>query len=224
MHLFKKKEYNKQKEQAFTAMELIVVIGIFLLMSTLTLYNYNQHKKQIQRANLAEDVALTLRQAQVYGISASSKTIGTVDFNDKSYTSDFFDAQNGKVQDIAHDRSIRGVSLEIGSDQLILFDDIDRNYRFDKEKDRIIDKRLIHYPGIRFREVRFCRENSCFEAKEGMIYVTFQRPYPDAYIYYAKTKESSLDGPFDTVTIIIGNGHNKESAVEINNIGNIVVS
>lgn len=49
--------------------ELLVVTGILVLISGLILFNNRQFKGRILLENLAYDIALSVRQAQVYGIS-----------------------------------------------------------------------------------------------------------------------------------------------------------
>src|SRR5512133_2633560 len=55
--------------RGFSLIEMIVVIGIIALLSTVTLSNYKDVSSRISLENLAQQIALTVRQAQVYGIS-----------------------------------------------------------------------------------------------------------------------------------------------------------
>lgn len=55
--------------KAFTLIELMVTVGIFVLMTALILARYNSYYSGTVFTNMAYDVALTVRQAQVYGIS-----------------------------------------------------------------------------------------------------------------------------------------------------------
>jgi prepilin-type N-terminal cleavage/methylation domain-containing protein len=61
--------YNGAVKRAFTVIELIVVIGIVSILSTVILANYNTAGGQILLRNLSYDVALSIREAQIYGIS-----------------------------------------------------------------------------------------------------------------------------------------------------------
>ena len=49
--------------------ELVVVTGIMVLMSSILLGNYNRFGGAITLRNVVYDVALTMREAQTYGIS-----------------------------------------------------------------------------------------------------------------------------------------------------------
>lgn len=55
--------------KAFTLIEMLVVIGIMVLISGLILVNNNRFGGVVLLQNLAYDIALSVRQAQVYGIA-----------------------------------------------------------------------------------------------------------------------------------------------------------
>lgn len=57
------------RSSGFTLVEMLVVIGIITVISALVLANNNRFGGQVLLQNLAYDVALSIRQAQVYGIS-----------------------------------------------------------------------------------------------------------------------------------------------------------
>lgn len=63
----------------FTLIELLVVMAIMLVITSLVLARHNQFNGTVLLKNLAYSVALSIRQAQVYGISGRSVsgTIGT---------------------------------------------------------------------------------------------------------------------------------------------------
>jgi prepilin-type N-terminal cleavage/methylation domain-containing protein len=58
-----------KKTGGFTIIELIVVIFIFGVISSLVIFNYGAFKSDVSVENLAQDVALTIRRAQVYAVS-----------------------------------------------------------------------------------------------------------------------------------------------------------
>jgi hypothetical protein len=63
----------------FTLVELVVVTGILILISTLILVNNNRFGGAILLENLAYDIALSVREAQVYGISVRQYATGNFD-------------------------------------------------------------------------------------------------------------------------------------------------
>lgn len=57
------------KNRGFTLIELLVVIGIVTVITGVVLANYGEFGSRILLRNLTYDLALTIREAQVFGIS-----------------------------------------------------------------------------------------------------------------------------------------------------------
>lgn len=55
--------------QGFTLIELLVTAAILVLITSMVLLDYNRFGGSVTLENFAYDVALTVRQAQVYGIA-----------------------------------------------------------------------------------------------------------------------------------------------------------
>jgi prepilin-type N-terminal cleavage/methylation domain-containing protein len=65
--------------KGFTLIELLVVTGIIVVITTIVLANDNRFGGVVLLENLAYNIALSIRQAQVYGISV--QRFGTGTFN-----------------------------------------------------------------------------------------------------------------------------------------------
>ena len=65
--------------RGFTLIELIVVVGIITIITAVVLANNNKYGGSVLLQNLAYDIALSIRQAQVYGISVRS--LGSSNFS-----------------------------------------------------------------------------------------------------------------------------------------------
>ena len=57
------------RQHGFSLVELITVTGVIVILSSIVLANNNKFGGAIQLRNLAYDLALTIREAQTYGIS-----------------------------------------------------------------------------------------------------------------------------------------------------------
>jgi len=66
-----KKLLQNIKHEAFTLVEFIVIISIFAIMAAVALFNFTGFRNDVGLNNLAHDIALTIRQAQVFGWAAS---------------------------------------------------------------------------------------------------------------------------------------------------------
>lgn len=67
-----KRQQSKTKgvlKNGFTLVELIVVVGIFLVVTSITVLSQRSFDNSILIDNLAYEIALAVREAQVYGVS-----------------------------------------------------------------------------------------------------------------------------------------------------------
>lgn len=68
------RRFHKEKK-GLTSIELVVVFGIFAALASSVLFNYRQFSSNIKLQNLAQDIALQIRQAQNKSISGSSPSL-----------------------------------------------------------------------------------------------------------------------------------------------------
>jgi prepilin-type N-terminal cleavage/methylation domain-containing protein len=68
---------KRNLNRGFTLVELLVTISIFVILTGVVLFNQGKFNSTILLTNLAYDTALTIRQAQTYGINIK-------EFNDGS--------------------------------------------------------------------------------------------------------------------------------------------
>lgn len=67
------KNFNKIKYNGgMTLIELLVVISIFVILTSMTIFDYGSFRSSISIKNLADDIALSIRKAQSYAIGVHS--------------------------------------------------------------------------------------------------------------------------------------------------------
>jgi prepilin-type N-terminal cleavage/methylation domain-containing protein len=84
---FKNLSYNK----GMTYVELIVVLGIFAMLSAIAIFNYGDFQSNVDIKNLASDVALKVVEAQRASVSGALPQNGGYDKNWKPSYGVYFD-------------------------------------------------------------------------------------------------------------------------------------
>lgn len=102
------KNKNFVMTAGFTIAELIVVIAIFSIITTVALLDQNRLNSSVLITNLAYETALSIREAQVYGVGVRNFSANTQ-----------FGGQFGVYFNINN------------PDQVVLFNDKDSNYQYD---------------------------------------------------------------------------------------------
>jgi len=146
--------------RGFTLIELLVVIGVFSMITTVILANHSRFNGSVLLGNLAYDIALSVREAQVFGLSV------------KQFDSQF---QVGY-----------GIHFS-NSSAYVLFADINRNNRYDNGTDSIIQTSSL---GKGHSILQYCAETAlnaknCSNSGQSPITyldIVFFRPDPDATI------------------------------------------
>ncbi|MBM2817474.1 MAG: hypothetical protein HW401_64 [Parcubacteria group bacterium] len=199
--------YNLQpSNKGFTLVELLVTLSLFVVLTTIVLFSQSKFNGSILLTNLAYDVAITVRQAQTYGVNVRETSSG--DF-DKAY----------------------GVYFDIDKDnnKFILFSDKQGNGRYQgnidckSSADTCVNsysiKRGNYISDIRVTSPDCSPDPDC-SVKE--LNITFARPDPDAK--FAKTKSTS--GDVDDITeakIIISSANGDTRNVLVNSTGQISI-
>jgi len=112
---------NKTWGAGFSLIEMLVVISIFLIVTSAILFNQNKYSSDISLSNVAYEIALQVRQAQVYGILVrENERIGEDDDFNSAYGLHFVKQGEDIVFQLFAD------DLLGDTDDLLVFDDGDR--------------------------------------------------------------------------------------------------
>ncbi|HVT74868.1 MAG TPA: prepilin-type N-terminal cleavage/methylation domain-containing protein [Candidatus Paceibacterota bacterium] len=159
--------HQGRSQSGFTLVELLVSIAIFTVITTVAVFNHAQFNGSVLLTNLAYEVALSIRQAQYYGISVkqnSSQTFDSgygVDFNTAAATS----------YSIFEDKTGGSAKIYDGSDVVVKAYSIAKGNKIS----------------------RICVDGDC---TKNVVDISFIRPEPDAFItansatspYYGKAE------------------------------------
>lgn len=183
--------------RGFSIIELIVVTGIFTVITAVVLANNAQFNNSVLLGNAAYDIALSVRQAQVYGLST------------QAYSGDF---QLGY-----------GVHFA-GAGQYLLFADFDEvhDYRYDPDIDQIVESYVLgrghfirRFCGVLADGTEECSDN---QAALTRLDVGFLRPNPDATI----TGDSLA--LYSSAKITIESARGEQRVISIQSTGQISVA
>lgn len=179
MQFFKKyKHYTRKALQAgFTLVEMVVVTGIFAVITAVTIFNYGAFTSNMLVTNMAYEIALAVRQAQVFGLGARGYTDGgTASFDqpygvfiqlseneDGEYESRRFQFFADTNDDLQCSNTAGTGNCTCASDECTEQITLQRNIR-------ITDIRLSH------------DEDTCLADETNQVSITYERPNPEARI------------------------------------------
>lgn len=179
--LFSKSKVRLQ--QGFTLIEMIVVMAIFTIMTIVVMANLPAFQSRTSLDLLAEEVAITIRQAQVFGT-------GTRGFGEKEFPS-------------------HGVYFNIGDSgdkqSFILFADLpDANGDVNNTYDELTELRekFQFRGGVEITDLKGCNDSGCVSDTE-ILQILFKRPEADAIFSppgnfsYVRITISSVRDPDD---------------------------
>jgi prepilin-type N-terminal cleavage/methylation domain-containing protein len=63
-------------QKGFTIIEMLAVLAIFSILTAIVVFNYAKFRSDTILTNMAYEVALSIREAQIYGVSARSSVSG----------------------------------------------------------------------------------------------------------------------------------------------------
>ncbi|PCI30692.1 hypothetical protein COB52_01260 [Candidatus Kaiserbacteria bacterium] len=181
-------------KRGFTLIELIVVMGIMMIITSILLVNYNKFGGQVLLRNLAYEVALSVREAQVFGISS------------RAFQGGFSTGH--------------GVYFDLGSstNSFSLYSDADGNSFFNSASTEWVKTSTL---GRGYSIDRICVSSGGSESCNIIeLDILFKRPEPDAIIR-ASTGGSFTS--YSSARIVLVSPQEKKRSVLIESAGQISV-
>ena len=187
--------------KGYSIVELIVVVAIFLIITSVVLINQNKFSSDINLNNAAYELSLAIRKAQVYGLSVRGE----------SGLSNSFDSAFGMSFDSDSTKSFIFFSDSVGDDGVYTEGSDSKISTFVLENGTYISG-LCTYRG---------NSANCVEDLE-KIYITFKRPNPEAIIKDNKSDNTEGNNVRSRAEITISSalGH-KTKKVIVTNTGQI---
>ncbi len=181
------------KNKGFTLIELMVVVGIVTVISAMLLANYGSFGDKVTLQNLTYDLALTVREAQVYGLS-------------------------GKFQERDNFGSVPVILYfnKGGTPLFYMFADSNNNWVQDTGEN-ISEYNL----GQGYQITDIWAEGDTIKNGINKLALRFKRPEPDAQIKDFTTNSSGTD--YTDARIIIKSPRGEELSVFVESAGQISV-
>ncbi len=182
---------KRKNGRAFTLIELMTVMAIFAVMSVLVMANYKDFGARTILKNLAYKVALSIREAQVSGITGRNLNISSGDYN-TSYGVFFSSAYKNKY--------------------IFFADNNPKNSRYDSGEEVEV---FTLSAGHEISNICVFSNISGTCDPVSNLHISFKRPEPDAYIY------SESGGPYQAASIEISGSGGRKLYVHVLSSGQI---
>lgn len=206
-----------EASSGFSLVELMVAIAIFMIITSILVVSQRSFGGSLLITNLAYDVALTIRQAQVYGISVR-KVAGVVDpveqFN-RSY----------------------GIHMALNDGYYILFADADDNNKYDTAANSatgcLASPPSGHFPEcVSFFKIekgnyikQFCANTDCAglstNEKIDTLEILFHRPEPEPTV--RGYKSGSSGGSYSSASVVVASPSGLTKTICVSPAGQISI-
>lgn len=199
-----KSDSSNLVSKGFTLIELMVTIGIFVFMTAVVMAKYNSFYSGTIFKNLAYDVALTIRQAQTYGISVKVTTKNSIsDFN-AAYGVHF------QIDTTADSKKFRLSSFvrSLTTPYPFVENEIEKSYNIKN--------------GASFSGLDLSSNGTDYNTPKNFVSVVFQRPNPEAVICAKAASVDTFDcTTFKSVRITLKASDGATRYIYVNNAGQI---
>ena len=189
---------KNSKNKAFTLIELLTVIAIFAVVTATVMANYQSFGHRTKLKNLAYNIGLSIREAQVSGLTGRNVDVSGGDYY--ATYGIFFNMSTPKRVVFFKDRPNLGTQ-----------------YKYDDPSEDV--------PGLSFNILGANKitglciysavDANCTPVNQ--LYVSFKRPQPDANIY------SESGGPYPRASIELTSVENNQFYIVVEAAGQISV-
>lgn len=194
--------------KGFTIVELVVTIALFVFMTSFLLIKYSSFHSGVLTTNLAYDVAITIRQAQSYGLYVKQSQ-ATLDSFSSAYGVYFSTASNGNDSFLLFEDSPSPSNPDglynVANDSVI------STYRM-KNGAKVVSIKATSNPN---------NLNSLTTLNN--LHITYKRPQPRALIYSAGMGGGGAPGIYKYAEITISGSDGDTRKIIVRQDGQITV-
>ncbi len=196
-----KRSMTSRKRYGFTLIELLIVLMIFTIVTALFVANYRRFGNNVTLSNVADEVALSIREMQTYGLASKEAEIGGEDF-----------------------KQAFGMNIAAGNvtSYVLFVDKIEADRKYDTGE--LVN--LYRLPAdVSFSQRCVFNGNTQTNVTNAIQDITFKRPDPDARIYsYASASQQASASTYSSIRMCLKSGQNsKEKTVSVTQTGQIEV-
>jgi prepilin-type N-terminal cleavage/methylation domain-containing protein len=209
--------------RGFTLVELLVTISMFVIITGVVLVNSNKFDSTVLLNNFAYDVALTIRQAQSYGVNIKESTsldsarafslaYGVYFNTDTSPGAGGSPTNFILFQDVQADKKYEGGDVK--NCPANNPSNIECAQKFSMTRGTMIKSICAG------KDETDCDNNA---ARVNQLSIVFQRPSLKAYIYYTNTPTDNISDPQQYAKIVLTAQSGATSTVIVTSVGQIYV-
>jgi prepilin-type N-terminal cleavage/methylation domain-containing protein len=201
----------------FTLVELLVTITIFTITTGIIMFSQGKFDNSVLLSNLAYDIAITIRQAQTYGVNVKEFGSGTGKFVGYGVYFDLTDQGSNK-------------QFDLFADTMGYTNGVPGDYKFNGDfscpanDPECVNKYVIKRGNFIYSVCAGADETSCDATASTIsrLVIDYKRPVPDAKIF-TEADDGSLS-PYDYAKIVVSSpdGSSKRSIV-VTSTGQIYV-
>lgn len=211
--------------KGLTLVELMVVIAIFIMITSIVIFNYGDFSSTVSLQNLTDDVALSIRKAQSYAIGARGATEGSDILFNKSYGMHFSANENPENPVSGSNKSFFMFSVEGVSKKYVESDY--SNSICGQDNDCVELFNITSNDKIEGIKAYSGANLISSEVPTSSIDIVFTRPDPKAHICYRSSMSEDCALNVSSVNITISNGKDdvkkKTKTISVQNTGQISI-
>ncbi len=198
---------NIKKNSGFSLIELMVSISIMTILMSVVLYGHAVFVDQASLSSASQDLTISMREAQIYGLNTRESSVGSGNFSDAYgiYFNPYYNPSNYYIFTDTNSNNLYDAGDGCGS----------------VTTECISEATLKN--GVYIDDV--CYQVEGVDVCSGVIaeHVTFKRPDPDAKIYYTDKKGNNKSAPQPIVKVKLKSKEGKITYVVIDNAGQIMM-